>query len=82
MDPISYLWGCQIFCIRHKLGFNQGAVVVPCVGKEEGGDAYLGCLTSFALAFARNPARCLTVMTKSDIGSIHNRILLTIALLA
>jgi hypothetical protein len=47
--------------------------IVLCVDEEEGGDAYLGCLITFALAFARNPARCLTVMTESDIGLIHGR---------
>jgi hypothetical protein len=76
--PSLIFWGCQTVCIRHKLSFNQGVVVVPCVGKEEGGDAYLGCLISSALAFTRNPRRCLIIMTNSDIGLLQNRMSLTI----
>jgi hypothetical protein len=42
--------------------------------KEEGGDAYLKCLTSFAPPSARqNVTRCLIDMTKSGIGLIQSR---------
>jgi hypothetical protein len=47
--------------------------------KEEGGDAYLKCLTSFAPPSARqNVTRCLIDMTKSGIGLIQSRMSLAL----
>jgi len=51
---IPYLWGHQIVCTRQKLSFNQGTVLDK---RKVGIDAYLGSLSSFALAYTCNSAR-------------------------
>jgi hypothetical protein len=66
-----------LYKTRAKL--QPGCNVLPCVEKEEGGDAYLECLISFAAVSARQiVTRCLPDMTKSGIGLIQSRMSLAL----
>ena len=83
--PVSYLWGCEIVCLRHKLNFNQGAVsfTVPVsINRKVGMLISNACFHWLLLYLRLSTSHVVTAMTKSGIGFIQNSMLLSIVRLS